>query len=152
MSEHRTTITWRRDTPGFGYAEYRREHEWRTGSGQRFKASSAPAFLGDGESIDPEEAFVGSVASCHMLTFLAICARRRIVVDAYQDAAVGFLRKNGAGRLAITRVELYPEITFSDKAPVAAELQWLHERSHEECFIANSVSTEIIVCEPPRPD
>lgn len=152
MSEHHTTISWRRDTPGFGYDEYHREHEWRTGSGQVLQASAAPAYLGDGTSVDPEEAFVGSVAACHMLTFLTICARRRIVVDAYQDSAVGFLRKNDKGRLAITRVELYPEITFSGETPATAELQWLHERSHEECFIANSVNTEIVVCELPRPD
>lgn len=145
MSEHRTTISWRRETDGFSYADYQREHEWLTGSGQQLRASAAPAFLGDGKSIDPEEAFVGSVAACHMLTFLAICARRRIVVDSYRDAAVGFLRKNEQGRLAITRVELFPEITFAAEPPEPEALEWLHERSHEECFIANSVNTEIVV-------
>lgn len=146
MSEHRTTISWHRETEGFAYDEYARDHEWLTGSGQRLAASAAPEFLGSGESIDPEEAFVGSVAACHMLTFLAICARRRIVVNAYQDAAIGFLRKNADGRLAITRVELYPTVTFDADDPSTQTLEWLHERSHQECFIANSVTTEIVVC------
>ncbi len=146
MSEHHTTIEWRRKTADFTYERYQREHEWLTGSGQRINASAAPAFSGDGKSVDPEEAFVGSVAACHMLTFLSICARRRIVVDAYRDAAVGFLSKNEQGRLAVTRVELYPDVTFANGPPTAKELEWLHERSHEECFIANSVTTEIVVC------
>lgn len=149
MSEHCTTIQWRRRTADFSYEHYEREHEWLTGSGQRLRAGAAPAFLGDGKSIDPEEAFVGSVAACHMLTFLAICAKRRIVVDTYRDAAVGYLRKNPQGRLAVTRVELYPEVTFAREPPTSRELEWLHERSHAECFIANSVTTEIVVCDKP---
>jgi len=146
MSEHHTTIEWHRQTADFSYEHYPREHEWLTGSGQRLNASAAPAFSGDGKSIDPEEAFVGSVAACHMLTFLAICARRRVVVDAYRDAAVGYLRKNEQGRLAVTRVELTPEVTFAAGPPTNEALQWLHDRAHEECFIANSVTTEIVVC------
>lgn len=148
MSEHHATIAWRRQTPGFAYPDYNREHEWRLGNGVVVRASAAPAFLGDGRSADPEEAFVAAVSSCHMLTFLAICARRRITVDAYTDAAVGFLEKNAQGRLAVTRVELRPRIDFAGPPPDAGLLERIHHRSHEECFIANSVRTEIRVLPP----
>jgi len=145
MSEHHATVSWRRSSGGFSYPEYNREHEWRFGSGRTVPASAAPKYLGNGENVDPEEAFVAAVSSCHMLTFLAICARRRIVVDAYEDAAVGYLTENASGRLAVTRVELRPRIEFAGAAPDAATMNWLHERSHDECFIANSVTCTIEV-------
>ena len=145
MAEHRVTVNWECSTDSFAYQDYNREHRWTTGSGHTISASSAPAFLGDGQSVDPEEAFVAAVSSCHMLSFLAICARRRLVVDRYEDAAVGYLRENASGKLAITRVELAPRIRFAGEAPDAEQLAWLHERSHAECFIANSVTTEIVV-------
>ncbi|KAA9130250.1 OsmC family peroxiredoxin [Marinihelvus fidelis] len=143
MSEHRATIDWKRTTDSFAYDDYNREHEWRFGSGIAVKASAAPAFRGDGQSVDPEEAFVAAVSSCHMLTFLALCAKKRIVVDAYEDAAVGLLAKNENGKLAITEVRLSPNITFAGEAPDEAALAALHERAHHECFIANSVSCQI---------
>lgn len=143
MSEHIATIDWKRTSASFAYDEYNREHEWRFGSGITVKASAAPAFLGDGASVDPEEAFVAAVSSCHMLTFLALCARKRIVVDAYEDAAVGTLAENEAGKLAVTEVQLTPRITFADNPPDEATLARLHERAHQACFIANSVNTSI---------
>jgi organic hydroperoxide reductase OsmC/OhrA len=145
MSEHRATISWARSSDGFSYAEYNRDHEWTMGSGQRLPASAAPAYGGNGQCTDPEEAFVASIASCHMLTFLAICARKRIIVDRYEDSAVGTLAKNAAGRLAVTRVALHPQIRFAAERPADKVLQGLHDRSHHECFIANSVTTEIIL-------
>ncbi len=145
MSEHRATIDWKRTTDSFAYDDYNREHEWRFGSGIAVKASAAPAFRGDGQSVDPEEAFVAAVSSCHMLTFLALCAKKRIVVDAYEDEAVGQLAKNENGKLAITEVRLSPRITFAGDPPDEAALAALHERSHHECFIANSVNCDIVV-------
>ncbi len=145
MSEHRVAVSWRRQTDSFAYEDYQREHEWQLGSGQRISASAAPAYLGSGEQADPEEAFVAAVSACHMLSFLAICARRRLVVDGYEDQAVGFLRPNEQGRLAVTRVELAPRIEFSGTPPDASELERLHARAHKECFIANSVRTEIVI-------
>jgi len=143
VTEHKATISWQRSSAGFSYAEYNREHEWRFGSGHSIPASAAPKYLGNGENVDPEEAFVASISACHMLTFLAICARKRIVVDRYEDEAVGFLEADAHGRLVVTRVELAPRIVFGGEPPDTASLQALHDRSHEECFIANSVRTQI---------
>jgi organic hydroperoxide reductase OsmC/OhrA len=146
MSEHAATITWTRGARDFTYETYSRDHTWRFDGGVEVAATAAPAFLGSAANVDPEEAFVASVASCHMLTFLAIAARKRFVVERYEDAAVGHLEKNEAGKLAVTRVTLAPKIAFGgEKAPSAEEIAKLHELAHENCFIANSVRTEISV-------
>jgi organic hydroperoxide reductase OsmC/OhrA len=108
------------------------------------RASANPAYLGSGSCVDPEEAFVASLSSCHMLTFLAIAAGKRFVVDAYHDEAVGLLEKVVGGRLAITRVTLRPQVRFGgDKQPTPEELRQLHDQAHHACFIANSVKTEV---------
>lgn len=143
MSRHEAQVTWRRKTEGFAYSEYDRSHEWRFPGGVTVPASAAPEFLGDGARVDPEEAFVAAVSSCHMLTFLAICARKRLVVDRYADHAVGHLEKNHEGKLAVTRVELFPVVAFAGAPPKPSVLASLHELAHKECFIANSVTTEI---------
>jgi organic hydroperoxide reductase OsmC/OhrA len=149
VSEHRATIDWRRGDAQFTYEEYPRDHAWSFEGGTRVEASAAPGYRGSPERVDPEEAFVAAVASCHMLTFLALAARKRLVVDRYRDQAVGFLEKNEEGRLAVTRVSLRPEISFGgDKVPDDAELARLHQQAHEHCFIANSVRTEIRVEKP----
>tara|TARA_B110000438_G_scaffold206429_1_gene198131 strand:+ start:224 stop:580 length:357 start_codon:yes stop_codon:yes gene_type:complete len=110
------------------------------------RASAALEFLGNADRVDPEEAFVASISACHMLTFLAIAAKRRFVVDTYSDNAVGYLEENDEGRMAVTRVELRPEIAFSDETfPTPDQIDSMHHMSHRECFIANSVSTEIVV-------
>nr|WP_273482928.1 OsmC family protein [Kribbella italica] len=101
--------------------------------------------MGNPGPVDPEEAFIASLSSCHMLTFLAIAAKKRLVVDAYDDHAVGVMAKNERGRIAITQVTLHPKIVFAGEQPDAAALERIHHRAHEECFIANSVTTEIIV-------
>jgi organic hydroperoxide reductase OsmC/OhrA len=146
MSEHRATIDWKRESQGFSYETYNRGHLWQFDGGVEVAASAAPAYKGDPERVDPEEAFVASVASCHMLTFLAIAARQRFVVDSYSDQAIGFMEKNEKGRLAITRVTLRPKIAFGgDKPPSDEQLAKLHELAHEQCFIANSVRTQISV-------
>jgi organic hydroperoxide reductase OsmC/OhrA len=101
--------------------------------------------LGDPALVDPEEAFVASISSCHMLTFLALAARDGFVVDDYRDEAVGLMERNEHKRIAITKVTLRPEITWGGPPPDEAQLAKLHENAHKHCFIANSVSTEITV-------
>ncbi len=148
MSEHRVTIAWRRETADFSYETYGRDHVWRFEGGAELAASSTPDFGGNRDLVDPEQAFVAALSSCHMLTFLAVAARRRLVVDRYEDEAVGILEKNEEGRLAITRVVLRPRVSFGGETrPSIEELERLHELAHKACFIANSVRT-IVTLEP----
>jgi organic hydroperoxide reductase OsmC/OhrA len=146
MSEHRASISWKRVTPDFSYETYDRAHEWRFDCGITVAASSSPQFRGRPDRVDPEEAFVAALSSCHLLSFLAIAARRRLTVDAYDDDAVGYMSKNERGRLAITRVVLRPRVTWAAGTVVPPEeAERLHHMSHEECFIANSVKTDVVV-------
>ncbi len=146
MSEHQATISWARDGADFGYKTYSRDHVWRFANGVETPASAAPAYLGNPERVDPESAFVAALASCHMLTFLALAANKGFVIDSYEDAAVGRLEKNANGKLAITAVELRPKIRFGgEKQPTQPDLEWLHDKAHRECFIANSVLTDVKV-------
>ena len=145
MHEHRVSIRWRRETESFDYPSYNRSHLWQFESGVAVPASAAPPFLGTPDRVDPEEAFVAAISSCHMLTFLAICSRKRIRVDAYTDHAIGYMEANGRGKLAVTRVDLAPRIRFGGKPPEVETIRKIHHLSHEECFIANSVNTEIRV-------
>ena len=153
MSEHRAQITWQRDEKPFTYEEYSRDHAWSfnggSGGGISVPASAAAEYFGSTERVDPEQAFVASLSSCHMLTFLALAARKRYTVESYRDEAVGHLGKNDAGKMAVTRVVLRPEIVFSgENRPSRDEISHLHERAHVHCFIANSVATEIVVETP----
>ena len=110
------------------------------------QASAAPAYLGNPNLVDPEEAFVASLSSCHMLTFLAIACKKRFVLDEYVDEAVGHMEKNAEGKMAITRVTLKPRIKWSgDKQPSADELDKMHHAAHDNCFIASSVKTVVTV-------
>ena len=144
MSEHRAEIRWRRQTEDFEYDTYNRAHRWSFDSGVAFPATAAAEFKGDSEGVDPEEGFVAAVSACHMLTFLAIAARKRFTVDSYEDDAVGVLEKNEEGKLAITRVTLHPRVRFGgDKEPDPQQLERLHHQAHEHCFIANSVRTKV---------
>jgi organic hydroperoxide reductase OsmC/OhrA len=146
MSEHKAHIEWARQSTSFAYDQYNREHTWTFENGHVFEASAAPAFFGHDDCVDPEEAFVASISACHMLTLLAICARKRMVVESYDDHAVGFLEKGQNGRLMITRVILRPNIVFADDAaPDAETMDRLHASAHRACFIANSVTTTITV-------
>ncbi len=144
MSEHKATIKWSRGDAEFDYESYSRNHRWTFDNGSSVDASAAEAFRGDPANVDPEEAFVASLASCHMLTFLAICARKRITVETYTDEAVGHLGKNAEGELAVTRVELHPVVKFAGTEVDPETLRKLHDQSHHHCFIANSVKTEIM--------
>jgi organic hydroperoxide reductase OsmC/OhrA len=148
MSEHTFTasLSWKRTTPDFAYDSYDRGHDVVFGSGTSLSMTAAPAFKGDPRKVNPEEQLVAALSSCHMLTFLAIAARKRLIVDAYDDDAAGVLDKNAAGKLAVTRVTLRPRVVFSgDKIPSADDVRALHERSHGECFIANSVLTQVLI-------
>jgi organic hydroperoxide reductase OsmC/OhrA len=146
MSEHKMTLTWKRGDVPFEYQKYPRNHAWKFDGGHEMTASSAPAYLGDPKQVDPEEAFVASLSSCHMLTFLAIAAKQKFVLDEYVDEAVGHMEKNAEGRMAITRVELHPKLKWGgDKQPSPEELEKMHHMAHDQCFIANSVKTEITV-------
>jgi organic hydroperoxide reductase OsmC/OhrA len=141
-----TRTTWARGAVDFTYDTYSRSHELEMGSGLTVPMSAAPGFLGDATRVNPEELLVGALSSCHMLTFLAIAAKKRFVVDAYDDNASGVLDKGDDGRLAVTAVVLRPKVRFAgDRQPTADELSALHASAHRGCFIANSVKTEVSI-------
>lgn len=144
MSEHSATLTWNRGDNDFGYKNYSRNHTWEFENGATLEASAATQFLGDPSKVDPEAAFVASLSSCHMLTFLAIASMRGNIVESYVDKATGYLGKNENRKMVITKVELHPNITFAkDKEPSKEDLEKMHHKAHAECFLANSVSCEI---------
>jgi organic hydroperoxide reductase OsmC/OhrA len=145
MSEHVASLRWERGGVEFSYDTYSRDHVWRFDSGIEVRASANPIYLGSGEAVDPEEAFVASIASCHMLSLLAIAARKRLVVESYADRAVGVMSENDQGRLAVTSVALHPQIVWAGEAPADDLVARMHELAHRECFIANSVKTAITV-------
>ena len=146
MSEHKVTLTWKRGDTPFEYQKYSRDHTWKFDGGHEMQASANPAFLGNPKRVDPEEAFVAALSSCHMLTFLYVAAKQGFVVDEYADTGVGEMTKNEHGKLWVSRVTLHPAITFSgDKCPSAEQLDALHHLAHEECYIANSVRSEVVV-------
>jgi organic hydroperoxide reductase OsmC/OhrA len=145
MSEHRATIDWQRSSADFTYLTYNRGHDWRFNSAT-VPASATKEFRGDESRVNPEEALVAALSSCHMLTFLAVAAKRKLPLDSYRDEAIGVLEKNPEGKLAITRVTLRPKIAWSGGVTVSAEdLEKMHHDAHVGCFIANSVKTEIKV-------
>ena len=146
MSEHKVALERKRETESFAYESYDRDHVVAFEGGVRVPASAAPDFRGNPAHVNPEEALVAALSSCHMLTFLAIAAKKRFVVDRYGDHAVGFLEKNAKGKLAVTRVILRPTVTFGGPNPPTPEqIKALHERAHAECFIANSVTTDVTI-------
>jgi organic hydroperoxide reductase OsmC/OhrA len=154
MAEHeyRARILWTRGAAAFTDNRYSRAHRWQFDGGIEVPASSSPHVvrvpLSDEHAVDPEEALVAALSSCHMLFFLSFAAARGFRVDDYTDEASGVLGKNAAGRTAMLRVTLHPRVAFSgERLPQRADIDSLHHRSHQECFIANSVTTEVR-CEP----
>jgi organic hydroperoxide reductase OsmC/OhrA len=150
MAEHMATVVWQRGEQAFTDDAYSRGHEWRFDGGAVVAASASPAVvplpMAVAGNVDPEEAFVAALASCHMLFFLSIAAKRGYLIDGYTDVALGHTGKNEEGKLAVTKVVLEPRISFSgEKVPTAEQVRQMHERSHDLCFIANSVKTEVIV-------
>ena len=146
MCEHTVTVEWKRETADFAYESYNRDHDWVFDAGITVHASATPAYMGNERCVDPEEAFVASLSSCHMLTFLAIACKKRCTVDSYWDQAVGILGKDQTGRLAMAKVTLRPQVRFGgEKTPTPDELAQMHDQAHHTCFIANSVNTEVVV-------
>jgi organic hydroperoxide reductase OsmC/OhrA len=148
MAEHRARIEWKRSLKDFSYEAYSRDHSWIFEGGANIPASAATKFLGSPERVDPEEAFVASLSSCHMLSLLAIASRRRYVVDTYEDDAIGYLEENGEGKLVMTHVILRPKVVFGgERTPGPEQVELMHHQAHDACFIANSVKTDVH-CEP----
>lgn len=150
MSEHKATISWKRNGPDFLKGKYSREHTWTFDGGVTVPASPSPHVVATPWSnpahVDPEEAFVAAVSSCHMLTFLYIASQQGFQVDSYDDTAIGVMTKNEKGVPWVSLVALHPRIDYSGgKRPTPAEVEHLHHLAHEQCFIANSIKTEVKV-------
>ncbi len=151
MSDYTAIVKWQREAEAsFTEGQYSRAHVWQFDGGETVKASAAPSIVpapwSDPAGVDPEEAFVASLSSCHMLFFLDLAARRGYVIDSYIDAAVGTLAIADTGKQRMTRVVLNPQVSFSgDQHPDQETVGKLHHKAHELCFIANSVNTEVVV-------
>jgi organic hydroperoxide reductase OsmC/OhrA len=150
MSEHKAMIYWERTSPDFLTGNYSREHTWRFDGGMSVPASPSPSVVpppySNPANIDPEEAFVAAVSSCHMLVYLMLAYQNGFQVDSYDDEASGVMTKNERGLLWISTVNLKPRIKYSgEKLPSAEDEKRLHHLAHEQCFIANSIRTQVTV-------
>jgi organic hydroperoxide reductase OsmC/OhrA len=150
MSTYTATIRWSREgAPEFLKGQYSRAHEWAFDGGHVMKASASPHVVpapwSDPEGVDPEEAFVASLSSCHMLFFVDFARRAGFVLNSYVDEAEGVLDKRDDGKMWMSRVTLHPRVTWQDEGPDPAALADLHHKAHGACFIANSVTTEVII-------
>ncbi len=150
MSEYVAQVSWSRGSEElFIDSKYSRGHEWKFDGGISVPASASPHVVplpySVEKNVDPEEAFVASLSSCHMLGFLAIAAKRRYIIDEYIDHAVGVMEEDQDGSISITKVTLKPKIVFTgERQPSKEMLEKMHHQSHQHCFIANSVKTEVI--------
>ena len=150
MSEHRATIRWQFAGGDFLKGRYSREHTWTFDGGAVVPASPSPSVVPkpfcNPANVDPEEAFVASISSCHLLTYLFLASKAGFEIESYEDEAVGTMSKNERGVPWISAVVLKPRIVYAgEKRPSSADEERLHHQAHEQCFIANSVKTEIIV-------
>jgi organic hydroperoxide reductase OsmC/OhrA len=148
--QYKASVRWSRGGAAFTDSRYSRAHVWGFDGGLEVPASSSPLSVrppySREDAVDPEEAFVAALSSCHMLFFLSFAAKAGFVVDSYEDRAVGSVEKNERGKLFVAKVTLDPQVVFSgEKCPSPDEIAELHHRSHEECFIANSVKSEVVV-------
>ena len=155
MHRYTSTVEWQRGEQPYADNRYSRAHRIAFDGGAELRGSSSPHVvkppMSDPAGVDPEELFVASLSTCHMLWFLDLARRGGWIVDRYVDEAEGFMDRDGAGKMAITRVVLHPEVGFSgDKRPSHDDLEALHHKAHEECFIANSVRSEV-ACVPVWP-
>ena len=153
VNRHEACIRWHRGGVDFVDHRYSRAHEWNFDGGARIDASASPGNVpepySNPEAVDPEEALVAAASSCHMLWFLSLAARGGMVVDSYVDRASGVIEKNQDGRQAFSRITLQPAVIFSgDVTPSDTEIAAMHEAAHDKCFIANSLSCEVIVAPP----
>lgn len=151
MAQYSAEVIWTRGEHAFSDNKYSRKHVLKFDGGVEVAGSSSPHVVplpySEPKAIDPEEAFVSSLSSCHMLWFLSIALKHKYVVDSYHDHATGVMAKNAGGKFAMTRVTLRPKVVFAGKQPSSEELNRMHHEAHEECFIASSVLTEV-TCEP----
>jgi organic hydroperoxide reductase OsmC/OhrA len=150
MSEHKAIIRWKRTSPDFLNGKYSREHTWMFDGGMIVPASPSPSVVpapySNPANVDPEEAFVAAVSSCHMLVYLMLAYQHGFQVDSYDDEASGTMTKNEQGVLWISAVRLNPNIVYSGAVlPTSADEQRLHHLAHEQCFIANSIKTQVTV-------
>jgi organic hydroperoxide reductase OsmC/OhrA len=150
MHKYEATIAWQRGEQKFIDNRYSRAHEWIFDGGLRVPASSSPLSvptpMSNAANVDPEEALVAATSSCHMLFFLSFAAKHGFVVESYVDQAYGVMEKNAEGKVALTCITLRPKIVFSgERQPTAQELDAMHHDSHERCYIANSLKSEVIV-------
>jgi organic hydroperoxide reductase OsmC/OhrA len=150
MSDHKATIHWQHPGPDFVRGKYSREHTWTFDGGITVAASSSPSVVpipfSNPANVDPEEALVAAISSCHMLSFLYVAAKAGFTVESYDDEAVGVMAKNDLGVPWVSAVTLRPRVAYGgEKRPGPAEVDHLHHLAHEQCFIANSVRTEIRV-------
>ena len=144
MSEHIAEVNWLSTSNQEDENTYSRNHLVTLSGGQQLKGSSAPEYKGDPDRVDPEQLLISALASCHMLTFLAIAELKKYQVESYNDKATGYLEKGESGRPEVTRILLQPRIIFSgDKHPDANELKRMHESAHKNCFIANSIKAKV---------
>ena len=148
---HNVTVFWQKESEEpFIDNKYSRAHTWKFDGGIEVPASSSPHVvplpMSIESAVDPEEAFIASLSSCHMLWFLSIAAAQKIIVESYEDKAEGTLAKNSEGKMAMTQVILNPKVIFSGTViPTAEQIAVLHHQAHEKCFLANSVKTEIVI-------
>ena len=150
MSEHKATIRWTQSQGDFLKGTYSREHTWTFDGGVTVQASSSPAAVrvpfSNPANVDPEEAFVASLSSCHMLTYLYVASRKGFEISSYEDEAVGVMTKNERGVPWVSTVTLHPRITYAgSRMPTPEEVNQMHHAAHEGCFIANSVKTDVQV-------
>jgi organic hydroperoxide reductase OsmC/OhrA len=155
MDTYSAQIRWQRGAAVFTDHHYSRVHDWLFDGGAKVQGSSSPHSvpppLSDPAAVDPEEALIAATASCHMLWFLSIAAKRGYIVDSYVDDAFGVMEKDHRGRMAITRISLRPRIVFGgERLPDETQLATLHQDAHEQCYIANSLRTEVVVAAPPK--
>jgi organic hydroperoxide reductase OsmC/OhrA len=145
MSHHATRLVWTRTDAPFRYETYVRDHRLELETGSVLAVSAAPDYRGNPRLTNPEELLVGALSSCHMLTFLAICARKGLEVERYEDEAVGTLARPEGGPMQLTECVLRPKVRFAGEAPDATTLRSLHVQAHKGCFIASSVKTDVRV-------
>jgi len=144
MSTFSIGLSWQRSTPDFDVKTFSRDHVWRLSGGQTVQGSSAPDFSGNPQMSNPEEALLAALSSCHMLTFLSVAALRKLVVDRYEDEPVAELGKNEKGKLMVARMTLRPQVTFSGAAiPDENAVRELHKKAKENCFVGNSVLSQV---------
>ncbi len=152
MSEHKATVTWTHSRGEFLKGTFSREHMWTFDGGVTVPASPSPSAVrapySNEANVDPEEAYVASISSCHMLTFLYFASRQGVDVTSYEDEAVGVMTKNERGIPWVSTVVLHPRIVYAGAPPSPEDEERLHHRAHEGCYIANSVKTEITVAAP----